>query len=472
MKHEHNSYILRLAGNLILLVFLVAKFAVVWFYYYVPILEERNRNFYFWGNWAVIGVYLLFLIFFTKNFDGYKVDVLRVRNLCFSNILSVFGTNVAGNMLVWLLARQYTSISPMVVLTLVQWTFIVIWSIILRCIYIRIRQPIRTLVLYERYLPYTFLQKEGTMKEKYEICNYININKEENELFKAILCCDTVLFYDIPAQTRNAYLKYCYEHRKGIIITPKISDIIISGAETLHITDKPLLMIESRSLKVDQLIMKRTFDIILSTVAIVISFPFMLLFAIIIKCYDGGKVFYVQERLTKDEKKFNIIKFRTMSEDSEKNGARLAKKDDDRITPIGRFLRSTHLDELPQMINILKGEMSLVGPRPERQEIVEKYVEHIPEFKYRLEVKAGLTGYAQIYGKYNTTPYDKLRLDLMYIENYSLALDFKLMLLTFKIMFQKGNTEGVQENQQTAIEEIEFNNTAIEYESEGREREV
>ena len=145
-----------------------------------------------------------------------------------------------------------------------------------------------------------------------------------------------------------------------------------------------------------------------------------------------------------------IYKFRSMCMDSEKNGARLAMKDDSRITPVGKFLRKTHLDELPQLINIIKGDMSIVGPRPERPEIAAQYEASIPEFEYRLAMKAGLTGYAQVYGKYNTTPYDKLKLDLLYLENYTVFLDLKLILMTFKIIFQKDNTEGVDADQTTA----------------------
>ena len=139
-----------------------------------------------------------------------------------------------------------------------------------------------------------------------------------------------------------------------------------------------------------------------------------------------------------------------MKVQSENKGARLAMKDDDRITPVGRVLRQIHFDELPQIFNILKGDMSLVGPRPERPEIARQYLEKIPEFNYRLKVKAGLTGYAQVYGKYNTTPYDKLKLDLTYIETYSFVQDIKLLMLTFKILFQKENTEGVESWQVTA----------------------
>ena len=142
-----------------------------------------------------------------------------------------------------------------------------------------------------------------------------------------------------------------------------------------------------------------------------------------------------------------IYKFRTMIQNAEKDGhARLASNDDDRILPVGKFLRATRLDELPQLINILKGEMSLVGPRPERPELAAEIEKELPEFAYRLKVKAGLTGYAQIYGKYNTTSYDKLKLDLTYIRNYSFFLDLKLMIMTPKIMLMKESSEGVIEH--------------------------
>ncbi len=141
-----------------------------------------------------------------------------------------------------------------------------------------------------------------------------------------------------------------------------------------------------------------------------------------------------------------------MRVDAEKDGvACLAKKNDDRITPIGKFIRRVRLDELPQLFNILKGEMSFIGPRPERPEIIKQYMEVMPEFAYRMKVKAGLAGYAQVYGKYNTTPYDKLKLDLCYIEHYSVWLDLKLMLLTLKVLFTPDATEGVKEEQVTAM---------------------
>jgi lipopolysaccharide/colanic/teichoic acid biosynthesis glycosyltransferase len=192
-------------------------------------------------------------------------------------------------------------------------------------------------------------------------------------------------------------------------------------------------------------------DIVISLVGIVVGAPFMILIALGIKLYDGGPVLYKQERLTKDGKPFMIYKFRSMLMDSEDRGARLAAKGDDRVTPVGRVIRAIHFDELPQIFNILKGEMSVVGPRPERQVIADQYTEEIPEFVLRLKVKAGLTGYAQVYGKYNISPYDKLLMDLYYLGHPGIIEDLRIMFATVKILFISESTEGVREGQTTAM---------------------
>ena len=192
-------------------------------------------------------------------------------------------------------------------------------------------------------------------------------------------------------------------------------------------------------------------DIVISLAGIILSSPIILITAIAIKIYDGGSVFFRQSRCTIDNKVYQIIKFRSMITDAEKDGvARLATENDDRITPIGHFIRKTRIDEIPQFFNVLKGDMSIVGPRPERPEIIAEYCEQFPEFMYRTKVKAGLTGYAQVFGKYNTTSYDKLKWDLMYIEKFSIWLDLKLIIMTIKIVFMKESTEGLEEGKATA----------------------
>lgn len=254
---------------------------------------------------------------------------------------------------------------------------------------------------------------------------------------------DAVIINDVPAQIRNDILKYCYGKKKRTYLVPKITDIISRGAEEITLFDTPLLLVRGRGLTFSQRAIKRLMDIVLCLIAMIPGSVIMLIVAIAIKLEDGGPVFFKQKRVTLDGDEFDILKFRSMIVDAEKEGISIpAVGKDPRITKVGNIIRATRVDELPQILNILKGEMSIVGPRPERIEHVEKYSKDIPEFVYRNKVKGGLTGYAQIYGKYNTSAYDKVRLDLMYIENYSLLLDIKLIFLTLQIMLKKESTEG------------------------------
>jgi exopolysaccharide biosynthesis polyprenyl glycosylphosphotransferase len=307
------------------------------------------------------------------------------------------------------------------------------------------------LVCYDRD-PDDMILKMSSRQDKYEICDIADLNEEPlDAVCDMVKDYEAVLIYDIPAYERNIILKRCFMECVRTYVTPKISDILLRGADNIHIFDTPLYLSRNKGLSGDQIIFKRLLDLIISIPIAVVFMPLFIIISLLIKIYDGGPILYKQPRLTIDGKVFNIYKFRSMRIDPEKDGAQLAKKNDDRVTPVGKVLRACHFDEFPQLINIIKGDMSLVGPRPERPEIAKQYQQIIPEFDFRLKVKAGLTGYAQVYGKYNTTPYDKLKLDLTYIENYSIWLDVKLILLTFKILFQKDNTEGIDPSQITAI---------------------
>ena len=265
-----------------------------------------------------------------------------------------------------------------------------------------------------------------------------------NECLEALsnhMSDEGVIICDIPAELRNDYLKFCFDNSIRAYIAPKISDIIIRGADDIRLFDTPLLLCRNYGLDFEQRFFKRIFDIVFSVITLIIAMPFMIIPAIAIKLCDGGPVFFKQKRLTIDGKAFDVYKFRSMVVNAEKSGVpMLASENDPRITPVGRFLRKTRLDELPQLLNILKGDMSVVGPRPERPELTEEYKKDMPEFEFRLKVKAGLTGYAQVTGVYDTTPYDKLKMDLMYIENYSMRMDLQIILMTLKTMLFPGKT--------------------------------
>ena len=245
---------------------------------------------------------------------------------------------------------------------------------------------------------------------------------------------------------KNRIAKTCYELRKSLYIVPGIYDVIMNSGRKVYLVDTPVFKVNNFGPSQLEKIVKRFFDIVFALAFLILTSPILLITALAIKLQDRGPVFYKQVRLTEYGRPFQIIKFRSMRVDAEKDGkAQLAKEHDDRITKVGRFIRSCRIDELPQLINILTGDMSVVGPRPERPELIEKIKEEVPEFDYRLGVKAGLTGYAQVYGKYNTRLKDKLLFDLIYIEQFSLLMDLRIIFMTFKILFKKESTEGVSE---------------------------
>ncbi len=286
-------------------------------------------------------------------------------------------------------------------------------------------------------------------KKQYQITDVIDYN---NENMKALIRHNnTVFIYDVPARVKNEIIEYAYKHYTNIYLQTELSDIVVNYAKYMVLDDLSMLCSTTKELSVEQRFLKRAIDILVSGIFLILLSPIMLVEALMIKLGDGGPVFYKQERLTIDGKKFNVLKFRTMIVDAEKkSGAMLSTKNDSRITPVGKFLRATRMDELPQLLNVLAGDMSIVGPRPEREIIAEEYYKEVPEFKYRLRAKAGLTGLAQIAGKYNTSPKDKLMLDLMYIERYSVWMDIMLMFQTLKVFFKRDSTEGIDEGAKTA----------------------
>jgi exopolysaccharide biosynthesis polyprenyl glycosylphosphotransferase len=345
------------------------------------------------------------------------------------------------------------SVYPMLILMVCDCIISFVLVYIYTGIYHKSNIPKNMVMIYGNNNAVNLKFKMDTRKDKYRVTRVINIDRGTEYIRKEIEQHDAVIINDIPAQIANDILKYCYHRGIRTYVVPKISDIIVRGAEDITLFDTPLLLVRGCGLTLFQRFFKRTFDLILCLVAMIPAAPIMLLVALAIKIEDHGPVFYKQKRVTLNGKVFEILKFRSMIVDAEKGGYNMgmrANGKDPRITKVGNFIRACRLDELPQILNIIRGDMSLVGPRPERVENVAEYSEKIPEFKDRLKVKGGLTGYAQIYGKYNTSAYDKLRLDLMYIENYSLLMDIKLIFMTLQIMVKPESTEGFEK-----IDELE-----------------
>lgn len=449
-QRERYKRIIMFFSSVLILTLETAIFAYVWFTFFAN-KGTIGRTFYR-GNWVIVAQYALMLYLFYRIYGGFKVGYLRIFEVLYSQILSVVCVNVITYLQLCLIGRWRfgSNLMPIFNMTLADTLIVIVWVISMRWVYAHIYPPRKMLLIYGEKNPKDLIKKISSREDKYVICEMVHLSWGEEAIKKKIEEYPAVIIGDIPAGPRNIFLKYCFEKDIRCYSIPKISDIMLRNADSIHLFDTTLLLSRNRGLSAEQQFAKRAMDIVCSLAGLIVASPFMIVIAILIKAYDGGPVFYKQKRLTKDGRVFEILKFRSMKVESEKEGARLAMKGDDRVTPVGKVIRNIHFDELPQIFNILKGDMSLVGPRPERPEIAAQYMQDIPEFNYRLKVKAGLTGYAQVYGKYNTTPYDKLKLDLSYIHTYSFLLDIKLIMLTFKILFQKENTEGVESWQVTA----------------------
>lgn len=448
-------------ASLVNIILMAGVFAYVWYNYYSSMMYVTT--FYRKGHYVVIGLFAIILFFFSNMYGGLKIGQLRRIEVMLSQYLSLLLTNIIAYIVISLLA--FRAVNPMVLLMslIVEMVIATIWNIIIIHVYNRIFQPWKILLIYGERPAADLVYKVEARRDKYAIYDAINIDEGIDVIHEKMKDFQAVIIGDISAVKRNDMLKYCYANKIRAYVIPKISDIILMGAEKIHVFDTPFLLSKGYALSFDQRFWKRVLDLIIAVPMLIIASPVMLLTAIAIKLYDKGPVFYKQVRCTLYEKEFPIYKFRSMIVNAESDGvAMLARENDDRITPVGKFIRATRIDELPQLFNIIKGDMSFVGPRPERPEIMREYCEEMPEFTFRTRVKAGLTGYAQVYGKYNTTPYDKLKLDLFYIENYSIWTDIKLILMTIKTVLRKEATEGIGEDQITAEKEVSSTRESVE----------
>lgn len=422
----------------------------VWLTYFNPFIPTP---FYRMGNLLLLALFIAIYSSFVNVYGGFSVGTAPVSDLAFSQIIAIGFLQGFSYVLFSLLSYRLVSLWPFIGMFVAFSLFAVLWCLAANKIYFSIHIPKKTIVLFGNVDSYYSLKNIRRLKNRFNVVHTFNCEKTSLPvLFESLRSVDAIFLCGVPSDYRNEVVKFCIANDKVAYVKPKISDTIIRGGKTIQLLNIPVYRCKRKdnSSLIYQCV-KRTLDIILSLIAIVISSPFMLGTAIAIKGYDKGDVLYKQVRLTKNGKEFKVLKFRSMIQDAEKDGvARLAKDGDDRITPVGKVIRMLRLDELPQLFNILKGDMSFVGPRPERPEIAQQYEKDMPEFALRLQVKAGLTGYAQVYGKYNTPPYDKVQMDLMYIANQSLFEDLRLMLMTFKILFIPSSTEGVDSNQTTA----------------------
>lgn len=414
-----------------------------------------------YGKFVLAGVYAFLILVLFFAFDGFKFGYLRRFDALLSQWISLFIANFITYWQLCLIANVMISPMPMLMLMVIGTVIVLLCVVFYTWLYHRIYVPKDMAMILGRDDAVSLKFKMETRPDKYRICKLIPIEDGFESICQQIVNYDAVIINDVPAQIRNDILKFCYRHQIRTYVTPKLTDIIVRGATSITLFDTPLLLVKGNGLTPSQQLCKRIMDLVICLPVALVALPFLLLTPLAIKLEDGGPVFYKQKRVSLGGKEFEILKFRSMIVDADRIGNRAgASKNDPRITKVGRFIRATRIDELPQLLNIIRGDMSIVGPRPERVEHMQEYGEEIPEFDFRTKVKGGLTGFAQIYGKYNTSPYDKLRLDMMYIENYSFTLDIKLILMTIRIMLSKDSTEGfdkvedAQRMKQEAIQQM------------------
>ena len=440
----------RVAETLLEITILTLAYYIVWMKGY------DLEYFAYKGKYVLMGVYAVILYALFLNSECTMFGQLHLVDLIMGQIIAICLTNAITYLQLCLIANGMLSLTPIALLTAADIAISILLILLYTSLYHRLYAPHEMLLVYGHRRGVELKIKMDTRKDKYNISHLISSDEGFDKIVQEIPKYDAVILNDVPAPLRNDLLKFCYRYRVRTYVSPKLTDIMLRGARNITLFDTPLLLVKGTGLTPAERVAKRAMDIFISALVLLILSPLMLLIAAAIKLEDGGPVFFRQKRLTRNGREFDILKFRSMVVDAEKYaGAVLATDNDPRITRVGRIIRPFRLDELPQLLNILKGDMSIVGPRPERKVIADEYCKDIPEFAYRLKVRGGLTGYAQIYGKYNTSAYDKLRLDLMYIENYSLLLDIKLMILTIRILFSKESTEGVDkaaENQKLADE--------------------
>ncbi len=401
---------------------------------------------YFRGHILMAGIYIVMLIFLGRVFGGLMVGIRKTGEVLFSHFFTTLFADVAFYVLLMLLSLRFPDPRALIAGFFVQLFVDFVIISLMGAWFRKAFRPYDVLMVYGSGAVEDLMPKLNTRRDQFNIVDMVSADDSWSAIISAIDRNNTVMLVDISADLRNKIFKYCYETSKRIYVTPKISDIILNGSDPVHLFDTPLLLTEGNPLEYEERVIKRAWDIFFSLFLMIVTSPILLITAAAIRISDGGPVFYRQIRCTKNASEFEILKFRSMVVDAEKQGqAMLATENDPRITPVGRIIRKLRIDELPQLFNVLKGDMSFVGPRPERPEFIRKYMEEMPEFSYRMKIRAGITGYAQLYGKYNTKPYDKLKLDLYYIEQFSLGLDIKLMILTVKILFTKESTEGTSE---------------------------
>lgn len=407
-------------------------------------------------SFITLGVFTLVYMMMNIIYGGFDIGKRKSKPIIYSFVLSVFFTDIAAHFFMCIMNitvvhnGKFVYDYPLLLLLtyIIQIFIIVVFTYGGNYIYFSANKPHDSIIITRKgEQTDSIISKIGRYKKQYNITETVFIN--DPDILKKIDKADSIFFYNLSVPERNAFVEYCYHCKKDIYYSVELSDIVSLGSHRVYFDDKSMVYAPVKGLTFEQRVIKRIMDLVIAGFGLIITSPIFLITALCIKLEDGGPVFYKQERATYAGKVFNVIKFRSMKvEDGSIHKS--VTKNDDRITRTGRIIRKFRIDELPQLINVIKSDMSIVGPRPEMVENVEKYTKELPEFAYRQRAKAGLTGMAQIYGKYNTSPKDKLIFDLTYINEYSVWLDIKLIFRTLLVLLTPDkSTEAFEDNKKT-----------------------
>lgn len=449
-KKNFKKNLVKQAYKLISMMIAFVSALSLWYFNISPYWDEGYK-----GYMTLFLVGIMFCVIYwilAKMYQALKIGIYRLTELTYFQCLAfaIADASLFVESIIWFHGFERMQIWSFVVGFAIQMISIVVVIFVLNRLFARYDEPRKVFIVYGNEGYYSLVKKMNAKKLRYDIIGCYADTVSMDEIKGKIEESESVYLCEVSESVKRELILFCDRISKDIYLTQDVTELLTLGYDISHTFDTPFIRTKRMPVKWYYAFIKRMIDIVCSGMGLLVLSPVLIITALAIKMYDGGPVFYKQVRLTKGHKEFEIYKFRSMIVNAEKNGARLASQHDSRITPIGKVIRATRIDELPQLINILKGDMTIVGPRPERPEIEKIYLEELPEFGLRLKVKAGLTGYAQVFGKYNTTPEDKLKLDLLYINQQSLLLDFKLIFYTIKIIFVPEATEGIDDNKSTA----------------------
>ncbi|MBQ8110077.1 MAG: exopolysaccharide biosynthesis polyprenyl glycosylphosphotransferase [Clostridia bacterium] len=426
-------------------------FILCWVLYYIHTVLMYPSNI------RASGIVLMFVVlysFFGKAYDAYLVSLKRVSEMFYAQALSILFADGFMYLVLWLMSNAFPNIWPAMAALAGQLSLALLWCWAANKWYFANYARQKTGIVYDMRHDVEYLIHRYGMNQKFDVCMTSTVDECLEGRMKALDKLTSVFLCGVHSHERNIILKYCMANGIVVYVIPRVGDVIMSGARKIHMFHLPIMRVDRYNPPLEHVVAKRTLDIAMSLLLLLLFSPFMLATAVCIKLEDRGPIFYRQKRLTKDGREFDMLKFRSMVVSAEQDGVACLSSGaaDPRVTRVGRFIRSCRIDEFPQLFNVLRGDMSLVGPRPERPEIAAEYEKEMPEFALRLQARAGLTGYAQVYGKYNTTPYDKLQMDLMYISRPSILEDVKILFATLPILFQRESTEGIEPGQVIAGE--------------------